>query len=453
MQMNHWIIRIGIALFIGTLACARLTTPGEKPPLLWHKSNFSGELPRLADTVHMVPVTVDINLLGAEDNTRFSLLLPGGQALTVVKIRQESMREYGFVWNGKIDKAPYSSVAFSVVKNTVLGNIITTNRKVYRLRNVKDNVYVIEEVDPGKSPPDIDTPPAPLGSSLNTRLVANGCTTDGADRIDVMILYTPNARMGAEVFGPDGIVHVAMQAVNVTNTSYVNSNIIQQLYPVHLAEVNYTETGDLTVDLNNFLLGNIKDVSAPPHTVKELRDSIYRADVVALILEYTAGDPGGYAYTMPSRDEAMAVVNRYYAFSYFSLAHELGHVMGADHNWEAPYTTTDKNAHGHIQPSPTTNTIITPNDPFDPWRTIMALDMALDNGCSGGCVRVQYWSNPTVLYKGDNTGCDQNCGHPSRPQNNALVLNTTAPIVANYNCHVDHGDQFPPSPPRNLRIQ
>src|SRR5262249_22892410 len=105
----------------------------------------------------------------------------------------------------------------------------------------------------------------------------------------------------------------------------------------------------------------------------------------------------------------------------FSFGHELGHLMGARHDWVAddtnnsPYTYN----HGFVMATPTA--------PAEPWRTVMAYDCP-----PPGCPRVPYFSNPNVNYP---AGGDA-MGVANGPQqaNNSLTLNNTALTMANFRC-------------------
>ena len=72
-------------------------------------------------------------------------------------------------------------------------------------------------------------------------------------------------------------------------------------------------------------------------------------------------------------DEAFAVVHHACAAANYTLAHEIGHLIGASH--ELSYVNGTK------------------------WRDIMG-----SKESCGGCPRVPVWSNPTVLIKGEAAG-------------------------------------------------
>ena len=151
--------------------------------------------------------------------------------------------------------------------------------------------------------------------------------------------------------------------------------------------------------------------------------------MVALIQE----DGGGYcgiSFIMSPVSNAFepfgyAVVARSCATGNYSFAHELGHVMGARHDWNVDSTNNSAYAfnHGYVNKTPTA--------PAAPWRTIMAYN----NDCSDGginCTRVPYWSNPNVNYPvgGDPMGVASG----GQQSDNHQVLNNTTLTVANFRC-------------------
>ena len=107
------------------------------------------------------------------------------------------------------------------------------------------------------------------------------------------------------------------------------------------------------------------------------------------------------------------------ATGYYSFGHEMGHNMGTDHAKDdnAPHGPYAYGS-GYKQ---TTGT---------KWRTIMAYDA----NCS--CGRINYWSNPTVLYNGLAAGVDANSAQGAA---NYQVLNNTRMIVANFRAAITGG--------------
>jgi len=123
--------------------------------------------------------------------------------------------------------------------------------------------------------------------------------------------------------------------------------------------------------------------------VHELRDK-YRADVGILVVDDDKGC-GLATRVNAEAEDAFAVVHHACAAASYSLAHEIGHLLGARH--ELAYVNGNK------------------------WRDIMGLK----DSC-GGCPRLPVWSNPTVLVKGEPAG--------TAAHDNASIIATQAARVA-----------------------
>jgi peptidyl-Asp metalloendopeptidase len=92
-----------------------------------------------------------------------------------------------------------------------------------------------------------------------------------------------------------------------------------------------------------------------------------------------------------------------------SFPHEIGHLMGARHNWEAD--ATGKTEHGAWFKG---------KDKKNHWRTIMCYP------CPGGtCTRLPFWSNPETKIKGISTGSPVCC-------NNTAMLNANAARISQF---------------------
>jgi hypothetical protein len=114
--------------------------------------------------------------------------------------------------------------------------------------------------------------------------------------------------------------------------------------------------------------------------VHALRDQ-YKADIAALIVH----DPNGCglsAAVAPPADRAFTVVHHECAALSYSLAHEIGHIIGARHDMALD---DDK------QPFPYGHGFVSGKD----WRTMMSYEESCD-----GCPRLPIWSNPRIKVRG-----------------------------------------------------
>lgn len=360
----------------------------------------------------------------------------------------------GVTWVGHVDGVPMSSVTLVYSGGLVAGSIASAGR-VYSIRPAAADVrlanpqpgrelHVVAEIDQNALPreaPSIEVtlPAAPARASGDAALA------DTADFIDVMIVYTP---IVATVLGGQvGTTNLANLAVSETNTSYQNSGVFQRLRLVHVEQVPYTETGDFAENLDNLRFG------APGLSgVAAMRDA-YHADLVTMLIRPQLGDACGIAYIMTAVNAAFApagynVVDQGCVAGY-TYAHELGHNMGARHDWFVDSGQTPfPDGHGYVNPAPGQR-----------WRTIMAYpDLCAAQGF--GCTRVLYWSNPQLQYvpycldgrfdcsrlkfwffpgspmgvpAGTNTSCrTRSLTNTVCDADDARVLNTTALTVANF---------------------
>jgi hypothetical protein len=196
--------------------------------------------------------------------------------------------------------------------------------------------------------------------------------------IDVIVAYTKKAASNYsdvkrelvdlsieeanESFRQSGIGHVKLRLVHAYQTDYVEEGA------AHFDHVwRFADKGDGYMD-----------------EVHELRNR-YKADVGVLIVD----DPKGCGLAtrvFAEADEAFAVVHHECAAASYTLAHEVGHLIGARHD-----LNLDKNmtpfpyGHGYVNGTK--------------WRDIMSYK----ESC-GGCPRLPVWSSPFVKIKGEPAG-------------------------------------------------
>jgi hypothetical protein len=131
-------------------------------------------------------------------------------------------------------------------------------------------------------------------------------------------------------------------------------------------------------------------------------------------------------------DHAFAVVPVNCATGVYSFAHEMGHIMGADHN------------EGKGTDSPPFLFSRGYEDPSKAWHTIMASTTAT---CEADACppRVLYWSNPLVNYLSKPTG--------TGAADNAQALNSTGLTVAAFVPSPTCGGVPAPNPPGEIDVQ
>ena len=326
-------------------------------------------------------------------------------------------------WMGTLEGIEHSQVSF-VLKDSILVGAIAMPGGIYELRYVGGNTHAIYQIDQSVFPPEqglsIDGPDTDLLHNAVSNLEQTFArpsytaplvpqTNDDGSVLDILVVYTPNARVGAG--GTTAIENTISLAVDWTNTAYENSLIKPRLNLVYMGEVAYNDSGNLFTDvarLQNPSDGHMDNV----HT---LRDQ-YAADMVGLIIE----NPGcGVAYDImdpvsPTFEQyAFQVTDRSCAVGNYTFGHEFGHLQSARHDWfvdptdNSPFTYN----HGYV-------------DPNDQWRTIMAYN----NAC-GGCTRLGYFSNPDVLYLGDPMGVPEG---NFQAADNRKTINNTALTIANF---------------------
>lgn len=360
-------------------------------------------------------IAVDVNIGVLRSSVRLSMPMPDDTQLPTSRSRLVNTPK-GFVWSGTIDRQTTGTASFSVVNETVAGSILTDKGRSFRLRRDLSGIYLLEEIDLRKVPPEgRPTPASGLRGDKANDPALDTCATDSGEDIDLMVVYTAAARGYG---GADALEADIYLAVEQANESYFRSGVAQRLRLAHIAEVSYAESGSSLTDLAKLQSGSISGVQG-------LRNS-HGADLVALVTETL--DDCGRSFTMDPvgnafESSAFAVVQRscMSLAGKHSLAHELGHPMAARHDWNddgnnSPFVYN----HGHIVMAPVSGT---------PWRTLMAYD-DLCRDASIACPRVLNWSNPNVSVGGSPTGVPTG----THQADNRRTLNNTATTVANFRC-------------------
>lgn len=268
-----------------------------------------------------------------------------------------------------------------------------------RLGDAAATAHEIVEIDQSALPREAE----PLVPDLTPEAVAAAAAApmaDSADVIDVLVVYTQSAR---NRWGGDaGLRQLIALGESETNTSYANAGITQRIRVVHTEFVPYQDISDFTVMLPTLRGGLAEGLEG----VAALRDQ-HRADLVMLVVQPPSPNYCGIAYVMSTVSTAFApsgysVVHSTCISPGLTFAHELGHNMGAHHDWYVNSSTRPFTyAHGYVNPNPGQR-----------WRTVMAYaDRCTALGVS--CRRLVSWSNPDLRQS---PACDASTGYICDPR-------------------------------------
>lgn len=328
------------------------------------------------------------------------------------RVRTVRAIEGGYAWHGIIDKTG-EPITLIWRQPAELSGQIFYRKHQYVIRHLGGDKFAIVEIDPEMMPPDhpskreTGTMSAPKKSPIMNGINGSGSSHRSSEplknlrdaypnafesklafvippplpkaerqsqsTIDVLVPYTARAAAhyvdikrelidlaieGAnQSFASSGVTNVRLRLVNAYQTGYVESG-------THFDHVfRLADKGD----------GYMEEIHV-------LRDK-YQADVVVLIVDDTNGC-GLAAGIAPGPDRAFAVVHYECAATTYSLAHEVGHILGARH--EVTYDdATEPFSYGHGFVFGTS------------WRTIMSSG----DDC-GGCTRLPIWSSSRIRVGG-----------------------------------------------------
>ena len=236
---------------------------------------------------------------------------------------------------------------------------------------------ILKSVTTGMRPPAPQSPDAQKKKQQPGSAPAKGAAQPDDIVIDLIVAYTKKAASNYT----DVRRELVDLSIEEANESFRMSNLGNiKLRLVHAYETDYVEEGAHFEHVWRFA----DKGDGYMDEIHGLRDK-YKADVALLIVDDAKGC-GLATRVFADADEAFAVVHHECAASTYSMAHEIGHIIGARHDLNLDKTMTPfPFGHGYVNGTK--------------WRDIMSYK----ESC-GGCPRVPVWSSPTVLVKGEPAG-------------------------------------------------
>lgn len=329
-----------------------------------------------------------------------------------------------------IENEPKSELVFSKYDNIVTGMYASGNGEKIIFHQTDNGVFAVSVVNEGglvnqDSKNDFILNESAITQKVNTNICLDNTPVCSATRIDVLVVYTNAARIAwGGIAQSNSFIATAITNFNNSLQNSGVSNVSINL--VYAGEILYTETGNINTDLASFRNNN-DGIMDDVHTLR----STYGADLCALVTSTPTNTCGlGYLNSNPtnySANSAFTVSIYSCVVSNYTLAHEMGHNMGLNHDWFVSQSTTPCNHH-HGYSNQTAVTLGTSSTNSQRWRTIMAYnDECVAAGIS--CSRVNRWANPNVNYNSEPTGVA--IGNPN-PSNEAFGFARFACVVSQF---------------------
>ncbi|MGJ4727971.1 reprolysin-like metallopeptidase [Luteimonas sp. SDU101] len=393
-----------------------------------------------AYTWHPVSLS-EAHALNSIGTGRLVVNTPDGESLALKYQRHEEQPDGNWTWIGRNDDG--SSAVLTFGEKAVFGTIARGDTR-YRVRTDRTGAWVVE-TDPrlaaanGGRPADgNDTLLPPEGRALmaaaSRQMAKSGASKQDVPGkaggvIDLLVGYS--STIATELGSQNAAITLMSNLTTMANAAYADSGVNMRLRLVHAMSVNYAD-GTSNNDALRQLTG-YNDETQQPITPNAAFNALraarneYGADLVAFVRRYREPEQEGcgvawllggnqssitgadeaFGYAVVSDGEDVGSGNNVYFCSDYSLAHELGHLMGQAHDQQnAREGGAHTYSYGYREASPTG------------FFTIMAYP------AGDGQLEAPVFANPAIRYGGRPAG--------TAAADNVRSMNQTMPIIATF---------------------
>jgi hypothetical protein len=408
-------VRLRTALLIAgvLLVAPAQASPPDRASSLFQNAGPPASLPAQARAGSGVEGRLDASAL---DTKAIAIELADGRSLTarLQRIARDDRRGVT-TWIGSFDDVPGSSLVLSRVRGTVSG-FATLGDETLEIVPGESGHHILYAVDP-EAAPSLDGFSTGGGDVPGT---TDGAFTGGGGNVgpvvqDLLVVYTAAS---ASAWSPATLEGMVQSAVQSANQAYANSQVGIDLEVVGLQQVPVDESGGGMPTTLDRLKASAE--------VRSLRDAL-GADMVVLVSEET--DWCGYASlavttatttttsgtTTTTNAEAWAVASSR-CLSNNTLAHEVGHLQGLDHD-------RDDSTGGGLYPYAYGYRRCASGG----FRDIMSYPCTT----TGDVPRILQFSNPSLYYNGYATGVSYEID-PAHAADASRALNASAALVASF---------------------
>ena len=315
--------------------------------------------------------------------TRSTLTVPTPNGPVTFEVTYQELHERGLFVAGPVDGDPNNGEVSVLVRDGRLLGRIVANGTLSTLRHDEaTGAYVAQSLDQQAFPTELQ-PRVPFvnpdaGVVAADRALSLAGDTNGI--VDLLVVYTPAAR--SAIGGTAAMETEIAGAVSNANLALANAGAVHRFRLAHQAEVTYTEAGSSDLDRLTDPDDGYMDV------VHRLRDD-YDADIVSMVGTSNACGVGWLMQSVTSGFQSHGFnVNHYTCiFGNFTMAHEIGHNMGLNHD----RANVPRDSLGNLQQG---------SAPYaygyrvNGHRDVMAYDCSLPTSTGFSCPRRAIFSTP-----------------------------------------------------------